>query len=72
MFKMASHRGLKVNQPMGSVKATAIPMAPRHMLFGYSVETEKLAGRRRISVSSERKNLIELNRRILFEVSPSF
>ena len=43
MFKMASHRGLKVNQPMGSVKATAIPMAPRHMMFGYSVETEKFS-----------------------------
>ncbi len=33
MFKMASHRGLNVNQPMGPVKATAIPMAPRHILF---------------------------------------
>ena len=41
MFKMASHRGLGDKQPNGfGLKSTALPMATRHILIGFTIETK--------------------------------
>lgn len=73
MFKMASHRGLGDKQPNGIGESNRITNgATSHIDWIYNRNQRfHYRGGDGISVSSERKDLIEVKRRILFEVSPS-